>query len=200
MSADVEESVTPRRFARCSFWRRATTPPEVEHSFSAAYTSAPAVEYVAEARQAVGWLLRWICSEVMAASRIREVQMSQRKNSKSMQRGHYCWACDRRQPNEKFSGRGHARHLCRDCANLGSEELAYRQACRDLQRCMTWEGIIPRKRRKSFERFLHHDDTRIRALAKQMQAEDEATHKLLRVDREFDEIAAAWSTFHTDSD
>jgi len=65
---------------------------------------------------------------------------------------------------------------------------------------MTWEGIIPRKRQKSFERFLHHGDARIRALAKQMQTEDEVTRKRLRVDREFDEIAAAWSTLHADSD
>jgi hypothetical protein len=31
-------------------------------------------------------------------------------------------------PNERFSGRGHARHLCKECAKLGQEELAYRQA------------------------------------------------------------------------
>jgi len=41
--------------------------------------------------------------------------MSRKKRQKRRLPGHYCWACDRRQPNEKFSGRGHARHLCRDC-------------------------------------------------------------------------------------
>ena len=55
---------------------------------------------------------------------------------------------------------------------------------------MTWEGIIPRKRRKSFERFLHHDDPGIRALAEQMQAEDQAARGLLSADTEFDEIAS----------
>ena len=29
--------------------------------------------------------------------------------------GHYCHACGGTRPNEKFSGRGHAKHICRDC-------------------------------------------------------------------------------------
>ena len=53
---------------------------------------------------------------------------------------------------------------------------------------MTWEGIIPRKRRRAFERFLHHRDSRIRALAEQMQAEDRSARNLLFVDTEFDEV------------
>ena len=39
--------------------------------------------------------------------------------------------------NEKFSGKGHARHLCKDCARLGKEELAYRQAIRNMERLVT---------------------------------------------------------------
>ncbi len=128
------------------------------------------------------------CSQVTGASPITEVPMSRRKHGKSRQPGHYCWACDRRRRNEKFSGRGHARHLCRDCAKLGSEELAYRQACRNLERCVTWEGVIPRKRRKAFEQFLHHRDSRIRALAERMQAEDRSARKPLLADTAFDEV------------
>ena len=30
-------------------------------------------------------------------------------------RGHYCWACGRTRPNEKFSGRGHRDHICKEC-------------------------------------------------------------------------------------
>ena len=114
--------------------------------------------------------------------------MSRRKKRKRRLPGHYCWACDRRRPNEKFSGRGHTRHLCRDCSKLGAEELAYRQALRNLERSATWEGIIPRKRRKSFERFLHHDDARIRALSENMQEEDRTMRRLMRASVELDEI------------
>ena len=45
---------------------------------------------------------------------------------------------------------------------------------------MTWEGIIPRKRRKSFERFLHHGDSRIRARAKETLKEDQTTRTSTR--------------------
>lgn len=117
-----------------------------------------------------------------------EVPVSRTRKRKHKLPGHYCWSCDRRRPNQKFSGRGHARHLCRDCAKLGVEELAYRQALRNLERCMTWEGIIPRKRRKCFERFLQHDNARIRALAEQMQEEDGRTRRLTRAMAELDEI------------
>ena len=30
-------------------------------------------------------------------------------------RGHYCRICGRQRANEKFSGKGHSRHVCRDC-------------------------------------------------------------------------------------
>jgi len=31
--------------------------------------------------------------------------------------GHYCYACGRRRADEKFSRKGHATHLCKDCAS-----------------------------------------------------------------------------------
>ena len=98
--------------------------------------------------------------------------MGKKKRKRS---GPYCWCCERRRPNEKFSGKGHSRHLCRECSRLGAKELAYRQTLRNLERCITWEGIIPRKRRKGFNQFLKHKDTRIRRAALQMQKEDAAT-------------------------
>ena len=36
--------------------------------------------------------------------------------------GHHCWVCGRTRANEKFSGKGHARHICRDCQRLPREE------------------------------------------------------------------------------
>src|SRR5437773_7843989 len=35
--------------------------------------------------------------------------------------GHFCWMCQRHRPNEAFSGKGHARHLCKECARLPKE-------------------------------------------------------------------------------
>jgi len=52
---------------------------------------------------------------------------------------------------------------------------------------MTWEGIIPRKRRKSFEQFLDHKDPQIRARAEEMLEEDRAERAYQRSMRELDE-------------
>lgn len=120
-----------------------------------------------------------------------------KRGRKQKQHGHWCWCCGRILPNEKFSGKGHARRLCKECAKLGSEELAYRQALRDLQRCLTGEGTIPRKRRSTFERFLQHDDERIRIEAEKMQFIDRHERQRMRWEAagkydELEENAERW--------
>jgi len=111
--------------------------------------------------------------------------MSRKKRKRQRQRrGHYCWACASYLPNEKFSGRGHARHICRKCSKLGAEELEYRQALRNLERLITPSGVIPRKRRKAFEQFLHHENPRVRSLAEEMAEEDRSVRAAWRDLRE----------------
>jgi ribosome-binding protein aMBF1 (putative translation factor) len=36
--------------------------------------------------------------------------------------GHFCRICGRTRPNERFSGRGHRTHVCRDCARMPAQE------------------------------------------------------------------------------
>ena len=36
--------------------------------------------------------------------------------------GHYCRICGRTRPNEKFSGKGHRIHVCKECARKPKEE------------------------------------------------------------------------------
>jgi hypothetical protein len=118
-------------------------------------------------------------------------------NRKKRYRGHYCWCCDRIRPNEKFSGKGHARHLCKDCARLGAEEVNYRQALRNLEHCMGQSTTIPRQHRESFNRFLTHQDPRIRAAAREMEALDAQTRaewrELCRQEQELeDRMLETW--------
>ena len=75
-------------------------------------------------------------------------------------------------PNEKFSGRGHSRHLCKECARLGTEELEYRQAVHDLERLLSAEGLIPRRNRRQFEKYLNHENARVRAYALEIETAD----------------------------
>ena len=36
--------------------------------------------------------------------------------------GHYCKVCGEYKANEKFTGRGHAAHICKSCASLPPEK------------------------------------------------------------------------------
>ena len=38
---------------------------------------------------------------------------------RSKKRGHFCKGCGDFLPNEKFSGRGHREHLCKECKKAG---------------------------------------------------------------------------------
>ena len=76
--------------------------------------------------------------------------------------------------------KGYTRHLCKECQRLPIAEREFRDAENNLERCMTWEGIIPKKRRRQFETFLLHPDARIRAIAAQMKREDETTRRHMR--------------------
>ena len=46
--------------------------------------------------------------------------------------GHYCKVCGEYKANEKFSGKGHATHICKACAQLPPEEQAERMTLNRL--------------------------------------------------------------------
>lgn len=46
--------------------------------------------------------------------------------------GHYCKVCGRYRANEKFTGKGHAAHICKDCAKLPPEEKAKQETLNRL--------------------------------------------------------------------
>ena len=46
--------------------------------------------------------------------------------------GHYCKVCGRYRANEKFTGKGHATHICKDCAKLPPEEKAKQETSNRL--------------------------------------------------------------------
>lgn len=50
--------------------------------------------------------------------------------------GHYCKICGERKANEKFSGKGHAAHICKACQLLPAEEQADMRRIRDVERIM----------------------------------------------------------------
>jgi 2,3-bisphosphoglycerate-independent phosphoglycerate mutase len=76
-------------------------------------------------------------------------------------------------PNEHFSGRGHLRHLCKDCHKLGPDELAFRQAVRGMDRMVQCEtGRVRRSQWNNLARFLRHPNERVRRYAEDLAALD----------------------------
>lgn len=62
--------------------------------------------------------------------------------------GHYCWMCERLRPNERFSGGGHKRHLCKDCQKLPANMRLVKQATRDLWGYLRQRNISPGNMRR----------------------------------------------------
>lgn len=48
--------------------------------------------------------------------------------------GHYCKICGERKANEKFSGKGHAVHICKTCQSLPAEVQSDMRRVRDVER------------------------------------------------------------------
>lgn len=47
--------------------------------------------------------------------------------------GHYCRICGRTRSNEKFSGKGHKNHVCKDCSGKSSKKLQESTLNEDVQ-------------------------------------------------------------------
>lgn len=54
--------------------------------------------------------------------------------AKKKQQGHYCKICGERKANEKFTGRGHAVHICKVCQSLPTEVQADMRRIGDVER------------------------------------------------------------------
>lgn len=62
--------------------------------------------------------------------------------------GHWCRICGRERPNEKFSGRGHRDHVCRECARLPREEREAITQLDELFGFLTQSHISPKNRKR----------------------------------------------------
>lgn len=63
--------------------------------------------------------------------------------AKKKKRGYYCRICGAYKPNEKFSGKGHAKHICKECDGLPQERKNELQI---LNRLASTAMKYPRKR------------------------------------------------------
>lgn len=53
--------------------------------------------------------------------------------AKKKRQGHYCHVCGEHKANEKFSGRGHAAHICKACSKLPAAEKSAQKTVRKIE-------------------------------------------------------------------
>jgi hypothetical protein len=77
---------------------------------------------------------------------------------------HYCRVCDRYRANEKFTGRGHRNHVCKDCQRLPPEERDRIERLDELYAYLNQSNISPRNVAR-LDILIRHGDSEITELA-----------------------------------
>jgi|ERR1700751_4287931 len=78
---------------------------------------------------------------------------------------HYCRICARYRRNEKFSGRGHRDHICKDCQRLPREERDRVDRLNELDNFLN-QSLISPKNIARLEVLTQHGGGEVRELAK----------------------------------
>ena len=78
--------------------------------------------------------------------------------------GHYCKVCGEYKANEKFSGKGHASHICMECAKLPLEMQAERMT---LNRLHTLPWRLSKEQRRWLNNRLKDKRPDVRELARE---------------------------------
>ena len=80
--------------------------------------------------------------------------------------GHYCKICGEYKANEKFSGKGHANHICKACSKLSTAEKAEAQT---ITRLMNFNmGRLNASEKKWLENRVHDRRPEVAELAKEV--------------------------------
>ncbi len=80
--------------------------------------------------------------------------------------GHYCKICGEYKANEKFSGKGHAAHICKDCSKLSAAEKEESQTLTQLMNLNV--GRLNDSKKKWLENRVHDRRPEVSALAQEI--------------------------------
>ncbi len=78
------------------------------------------------------------------------------------QRGHFCKICGEYKANEKFSGKGHAAHICKQCAKLPIEK---RNEMQTVNRLLNLPFRLSKEQRSWLEKMRKSQSEEIRGAA-----------------------------------
>lgn len=110
---------------------------------------------------------------------------------KKRYRGHYCYVCARILPNEKFSGRGHNNHICKQCSQKSPEERRELKIVNEITK-ISVQGNFSKDNRKKLQGYLKDKSQQIRIEAQ--SALDEFNQMMMqrklerKLEEEYDEL------------
>lgn len=78
--------------------------------------------------------------------------------------GHYCRFCGRIRANEKFTGKGHKTHVCKDCQKLPKASREKTEVTEELFGYLA-QSRISKKNKKRLQELVEHSDPHINQLA-----------------------------------
>ena len=78
--------------------------------------------------------------------------------------GHYCKVCGEYKANEKFSGKGHAAHICKSCASLPPEKQAEQMT---INRLLNLPWRLSKEQISWLKNRMEDKRPEVRALAKE---------------------------------
>lgn len=87
---------------------------------------------------------------------------------KNRSHGHYCKICGKYKANEKFSGKGHAVHICKACSSLSAAEKAEAMTLNRLLHMS--DRRLNERDKKWLANRVHDARPKVAALAKEVYA------------------------------
>lgn len=74
--------------------------------------------------------------------------------------GHYCRICGRTRSNEKFSGKGHKNHVCKDCSGKSSKKAkksTFTEDAQTVENLMSLDNVLIQSEENYFEYFWFYE-------------------------------------------
>ncbi len=78
--------------------------------------------------------------------------------------GHYCRICGRSRANERFSGRGHRNHICKDCRSIPFDKRDRIERLDELHNFLR-QSLISEKNTRRLNVLVAHEDSEVAGLA-----------------------------------
>ena len=104
--------------------------------------------------------------------------------------GHYCVVCSSVLPNEKFSGKGHSRHICKKCSKKSAAEQDEQIKVNKIYG-MTRFMNLSRNNKKQLDKYLNDDSKKVRKAAKSVIEEFEGLERIRKKDDQLVEKIAS---------